>query len=264
VPPTNAGPWGYVDLVNSDTELAIEINLGFGWNIDDVKIFFGSENSLTLSNGIPVSQSSWIYRDIPETSISQILIPLSDLNTPANSSCTDFVVEVKVVKLDFVNGIDPDSETSLWVRNANWDDVNTPDLNTSSAFINTWCVKSCGPVLTTLTDGNCQGCQSENMVVFSDCESVDVSSCKDLSNVVLLFVDNSFEKFDGLSSKSGSFAGTGNNNGRDIARCYVKSGCYKSGDGPGWGLRFDSPCNDDNLISVPGTGGGGKGKGKNK
>jgi hypothetical protein len=78
----------------------------------------------------------------------------------------------------------------------------------------------------------------------STTSSVYVTSTKDLSNVVLKFEDGTRQKFDGLSGYSGTFSGTGDNAGKTIVGVWIKSGCYKSGEGPGYG----------EYIADPGTG----------
>lgn len=60
-----------------------------------------------------------------------------------------------------------------------------------------------------------------------DCTSVAASSDKDLSNVVLLFDDGTWEKFDDLDVPAGDFAGTGLNVGKVIDSAYIKSGSFK-------------------------------------
>jgi len=65
--------------------------------------------------------------------------------------------------------------------------------------------------------------------------SVYVTSTKDLSNVVLEFADGVHQKFDGLTSYSGTFSGTGQNVGKQVVGVWIKSGCYMSNDGPGYG-----------------------------
>ena len=83
------------------------------------------------------------------------------------------------------------------------------------------------------------GCTPEDITVEFNTTSVNVVSEMDLSNVVLEFADGKRQKHDDLNQgKSGTFAGTGENNGKTITRCWVKSGCNGSGDGPGYGERF--------------------------
>ncbi len=69
--------------------------------------------------------------------------------------------------------------------------------------------------------------------------SILAASTKDLSNVVLQFSNGAVEKHDGLSGLSGEFAGTGRNRNRRIVKCWVKSGANASGEGPGYGERFE-------------------------
>lgn len=70
--------------------------------------------------------------------------------------------------------------------------------------------------------------------------SVDVVSTKDLSNVVLEFSNGRHYKFDNLKQgKTGTFQGTGRNSGKRIRKVWVKSGSNASGDGPGYGEKFD-------------------------
>jgi LruC domain-containing protein len=62
-----------------------------------------------------------------------------------------------------------------------------------------------------------------------------VGSDKELSNVVLRFVDGKTQKFEGLKGKTGTFKGTGSNAGKKLVGVWVKSGCNFSNDGPGYG-----------------------------
>lgn len=72
--------------------------------------------------------------------------------------------------------------------------------------------------------------------------SIFVESTKDLSNVVLEFEDGTHYKFDDLNGgQTGTFEGVGDYEGAHIVGCWVKSGTNHSGDGPGYGERFDNP-----------------------
>jgi hypothetical protein len=84
--------------------------------------------------------------------------------------------------------------------------------------------------------------------------SITAVSTKDLSNVVLKFSNNSTYKFDGLTGKTGTFAGTGSNSGKRIVTAWVKSGSNASGDGPGYGERFDfTTTNIKTALGLNGT-----------
>ncbi len=65
--------------------------------------------------------------------------------------------------------------------------------------------------------------------------SVYVTSTKELSNVVLEFADGEHQKFDDLSSYTGTFSGTMEHQGKKIVGVWIKSGCYQSNDGTGYG-----------------------------
>lgn len=82
----------------------------------------------------------------------------------------------------------------------------------------------------------------------SDNFSVTASSTKDLSNVVLKFSDGHTEKFDNLSGKTGIFAGTSSNAGKIIVGVWIKSGCNKSGDGPGFGEWLSNPADLTSIL----------------
>ena len=75
-------------------------------------------------------------------------------------------------------------------------------------------------------------------------DTIYVESTKDLSNVVLKFSNGYTQKFDGLTGTTGTFSGTSWLSGKTIVTCWVKSGSNSSGDGPGYGERFDDTINN--------------------
>jgi Flp pilus assembly protein TadG len=86
------------------------------------------------------------------------------------------------------------------------------------------------------------GCEPQIEVTFSgDGKTIEVTSDKDLSNVVLAFENGHHYKFDGLTGLTGTFSGTGSYSGMTITTAWIKSGCNHSSDGPGYGERFDAP-----------------------
>jgi Flp pilus assembly protein TadG len=70
-------------------------------------------------------------------------------------------------------------------------------------------------------------------------DSIYVESTKDLSNVVLGFDDDTTQQFEDISGYTGTFEGTGDYADKTIVKCWVKSGSNDSGEGPGYGERFD-------------------------
>lgn len=73
------------------------------------------------------------------------------------------------------------------------------------------------------------------------CDAITVITCRDLSNVVIEYEDGTRERFEGLTGQTGAFRGTGANAGKPIARVWIKAGGNLSGEGPGYGTRFDAP-----------------------
>jgi len=77
-------------------------------------------------------------------------------------------------------------------------------------------------------------------VIFEEDKIIVTSPKKDLSNVVIEFTDGTRERFEGLSGHRSQFSGTGKNTGKIIVRAWIKAGSNASGDGPGYGERFES------------------------
>ncbi|MBN2021614.1 MAG: VWA domain-containing protein [Pirellulales bacterium] len=83
------------------------------------------------------------------------------------------------------------------------------------------------------------GPQMPQITVTFQADDVFVESTKDLSNVVMQFTDGTTQKIEGLSGLTGTFRGTGGNYYKQIAKIWVKSGPNDSGEGPGYGERFE-------------------------
>ena len=89
--------------------------------------------------------------------------------------------------------------------------------------------------------------------VACDGTSVDVTSTKDLSNVVLVLSDGTHVKHEGLSGHEATFLAP---SGTTIVAVYVKSGANHSGDGPGYGEKVDAEACDaeqtpEVIVPVP-------------
>jgi hypothetical protein len=87
------------------------------------------------------------------------------------------------------------------------------------------------------------------------CDSITVYTCKDLSNVVIETEDGERQRVEGLNGQVNSFSVPV---GQTITGVWVKSGPNFSGDGPGYGERFDAPEQDCDPPTA-GSGGGGTG-----
>ena len=94
------------------------------------------------------------------------------------------------------------------------------------------------PKWITATGKPSTGASQPQITVTFKGDSVDITSTKDLSNVVLGFDRGPHQKFEGLTGLSGTFSGTGLNAKRDIEKVWVKSGSNKGGGGPGYGELF--------------------------
>lgn len=70
---------------------------------------------------------------------------------------------------------------------------------------------------------------------------VRVEAKLDISNVVLEYSDGARQKFDDLDGHAMELKGTGPHAGKEVVRAWVKSGPNFSGDGPGYGQRFERP-----------------------
>ncbi|MEX1224468.1 MAG: VWA domain-containing protein [Pirellulales bacterium] len=121
-----------------------------------------------------------------------------------------------------------------------WDDLGSPqygDMTFEPEYLR---VKGDEPT---------KGSEPQIYVTYKD-DKVFVESSKDLSNVVLRYSNGATQKFDSLNvGKNHTFAGTGYNSGRTIYRVWVKSGNNASGDGPGYGEKFDFHPNVFNSVA---------------
>ena len=77
---------------------------------------------------------------------------------------------------------------------------------------------------------------SEPQIGVTFMDQIFVTSTKDLSNVVVEYSDGTVYKYDNLNDGTDGTFG----NGKDIVRCWIKSGRNDSGDGPGYGELFDN------------------------
>ena len=70
---------------------------------------------------------------------------------------------------------------------------------------------------------------------------VIITSTRDISNIVIEYYDGQRDKFDNLTGHKFKTQGKGDNAGKMILRVWVKAGPNFSGDGPGFGQRFERP-----------------------
>ena len=105
-------------------------------------------------------------------------------------------------------------------------------------------------------DDKSRGCLSDVSASFSDDNSsVEVTSTKDLGNVIVQFYDESIERFEDLNGEQEVISGTGENEGKCIVAVWIKSGCNSSGDGPGYGQFIENENLDVNCEEMEDDGG---------
>ena len=78
-------------------------------------------------------------------------------------------------------------------------------------------------------------------------QTVGIQSTRDVSNVVLQYSDGAKQKFDDLQGRKLQLTGTGIHAGKLILRAWIKSGPNFSGDGPGYGQRFEKSDSTDSA-----------------
>jgi len=83
-----------------------------------------------------------------------------------------------------------------------------------------------------------QGGNTAPIAVVFGCDRITVITCKDLSNVVLELADGSRQRLQGLKGHQNVFVST---SGQPVVGVWVKAGQNLSGDGPGYGERFNAP-----------------------
>jgi hypothetical protein len=188
-------------------------------------------------DGTPIITQDWGTSVIsPPENRWELRFPVSELPSP----CFNVAVRVNVLKMNLFGALIQGSETSLWSQNPNWD-VPGHSAQSTSPYLMRFCPERClEPMDTTLTGGCCRGCQSSNTVTFEtgNPNCVYVTSCKNLNNVVLVDCNGTHHMFDGLTGRNGTFC---HPSGLPVTRVYVKSGCFHSNEGPGYGRRFDNP-----------------------
>ena len=164
-----------------------------------------------------------------------------------NPICPGDSIQLSVQnELNFSNFLWTTGETtpSIWVSNPGSYGVTLVDFNGCSIDLQSITVLTAS---NSVSGGSCTKCDASMTVTFdiTNPACATITSCKDLSNVVLMDCYGHKHKFDGLSGNTDYFCMP---DGHPITTVWVKSGCYKSGDGPGYGRRFDHPCNPCNHL----------------
>jgi hypothetical protein len=224
-----------------DSKEDIEIDTGH-WEYNAPPPPFGQEDTrFQISDNLPSAiRVQAIQTGIP--SLFGTLISNTGDFSIAAESIAGYQPRDIVLVLDFSGSMNDDSELKR-ITSADdpdrvpveenlaeiWSELGTPtygDLVFEPAYLTLTGVAPTEPALPQIT------------VTFQG-DDVYVESSKDLSNVVMEFSDGTREKIEDLSSPTGTFRGTGYNYYKTITKIWVKSGTNDSGEGPGYGERFE-------------------------
>ncbi len=234
--------------------MAVRVAAANGVYIDPNRdVVFGRRSFDEATNSWPVewNQSPYnvvrveAHRDNSDASAPDAKLPLNFgtfLGKPSVALATgaSAFVEARdlVVVLDYSGSMSYDSELSS-IGSLSRDDIVANQMDIFNALEVNAGNLTAEPQYLTVEGQAASGAIPHIAVTFKNTEIYTVST-KDLSNVVLQFADGSTQKFDNLSQgMSGTFAGTGSNAGKRIAKCWVKSGSNASDEGSGYGERFD-------------------------
>lgn len=138
--PPSTSEWGFIELMNGTDVMVCNFSMAIGWFLDVSKSSFSTGlNTQYGQNGIPLIANDWLPNDIdPVVNKWQLTLPLADLPSP----CFDMILNLKVVKLNFFSGVDPNSATSLWGYNSKWNET-TSGRSSASPYVMPWCPTAC-------------------------------------------------------------------------------------------------------------------------
>lgn len=214
-PCTTTTPWGFVtyskatNSLGSQAFLNVEVALSPGIYAEFYTYEVGGTGNFTANNGVPVfgpNGSTTYLNPVRNQFTFQVPLP-SNLSGEA---CIEFALEVGIVRTDILGAVV--GRRSLYASNA---------AVAGEPYLISECYNACTLAQTTTTQGVCQGCRSAVTVTFSGCASVDVSACKPIRQVVIVYDDCSREYHDNLTATNYFFP----TSGLPISHVYVRSGC---------------------------------------
>lgn len=227
-------PWGEfsyfkgVDANWTNPRIEGEFLLAGGWFASSSDFCVERPGGMQFSNNVPVVNSncqSSVYGSAVNR--ANVVFPLQTSWIPYD--CFEISLHVRVHRLNLFSQPLQGSERDLFAT------ISPPSA--SQLYVNQ-CFEQCIAPTTTQTQGECKNCHARISVTFNNCNTVDVTSCKQINNVVIFYDDCSWERITNPSGTLPSAAG----NGKTISHVYVKSGCNISHQGPGFGARFNGPC----------------------
>ncbi len=214
----NPGLWGaitYAKYTNSgfpDANLNIDVTLGAGWFTTDYAVLVGPTGAVVTNGNLPVVNSNYLIGTInPFLNQFSIDLPLSATEYPAG--CLDWALRMNVVQLDIFGSPLPGSNRTLYAYDP---------TGAGSPFVIDHCYDACPSPVVSSAQGICQGCRAAVTTTFTGCNSVNVSSCKAINQVVIVYTDCSREYHDNLTGSNYTYAAAA---GKTISHVYVRSGC---------------------------------------
>ena len=266
-----------VKNVSSSNQISVKVNgTSRNFNYNASKVTF-NQNLVEGNNIIEVSAineggSDSDTKTIVYTKPVKIDPPVVTFTNPSSASIEieDGVYEVK----GNVTNLTSTNQLSIDVNNVSFSDYSATMNNGIVTFTLSVSVSSSHPSYKVKATGtNEVGSDNETVLInrkeveeptddpsclpevtaeFSDDDkSVTTTSDKDLSNVVVKYYDGETQKFDNLSGKTKTFTGTGSNKDKCIIGVWIKSGCNKSDDGPGYGEWVPNDNYDGSCEEVP-------------
>jgi hypothetical protein len=249
-PCTTTSPWGNLSLTKgwdngyTNPRFELSIALASSWYLKQVDVLVDGNGNISTLSGQPQPNSSWTSQTLsPMPNIYDLTLPMSLADAALN--CYDLGLRLVVTRVSLFGQPVAASERVLYAHDLAGDPL---------SMLPNVCFDPCGPPQDlVLTQGNCDNCHAEITTTFHGCTTVDVTSCKPISSIVLVYDDCSYERFNNPSGTLPSALG----NGKTISHIYVRSGCPTLANGPRPGMnanmgnpqptffpavRFDGPC----------------------
>ena len=243
----NNDPWGTIEYGKytngyPNAMLNLDATLAGGWFIESYQVIVAPTGSVQTNGSIPVTNNNWT---------STVVTPLRnnisiDLPVPQYAAgCFEWSIKLNVLALDLFAVPIPGSNRTLYAYDP---------AGADSPFVIDDCYDACPESGTTITKGSCQGCRSRVTTTFNGCSSVDISACKNIRRVVVVYDDCSRQIFANLNVPSFSVP----SNGKTISHVFVRSGCKNNDDDNGDDngsngsnnasnyrrFRFNGPCHN--------------------
>lgn len=229
VPCTQATPWGVVTATKVDAGfpnsiLRLEVQLSGGWYSGQYAVVANPCGTFYPMNAnVPIVGNDWlVVQQLPAENFFTIELPMPNFG----AECVQYALVLNVTRLSIFGGPFTGSARTLYAFDPN---------GSASPFVIDHNYEGCVNDVT-IAKGNCNGCRARVTTTFHGCSSVDVSSCKQLRRVVVVYDDCSRQVYNNAGMSASYTAPTG----KSISHVIVRSGCrLDNGDD-------DDDCGDHN------------------